>query len=290
MLISKLKLLILLSLLPASLMAYEQVSDTWRQSYEGGRWDLADSPFKCSLTQLIPGIGEIRIERKPEEKSKLILKLDSPETTITQASVIVKQADWQREIADFAPFSAEGEIERAKISFKGISQEVLSAIGKGAWLDFRFEQGSRLQSIVFTNNQGRAAIEDYRSCISHMAPLSWETARDTVLFYDPKDLQLHSAENRKRINDLVNYMTFDNKVTKVLVDGHSDNLGDSMANRAMSQQVADDVASRLVDSGLTPSKLEIRAHGNRYPAYNNSQDEQHLNRRVTIRLIRNAGK
>ncbi len=285
MAVSKIHLPILLSLLSPWVMADERAIEVWKQSYEAGTWNLSTSPFKCSLSQQLSTIGKVQFERKPEGNTKVALQLNAAEAKITDASVTLLNPDWQAAASQPAIYRSQDPVEHSQVIFPNIGDEVLNAVARGAWLDFRLSLNERPQSLVFTNNQGQAAVQKYRECVRQMAPLMWDTARETLLYFGA-NTQVNRPEDRQKLKDLVGYMNFDPKVTKVLVDGHSENLGNNMANRAISQQIADDVASRLVETGLKRSQLEVRVHGNRYPAYKNTSDDGQLNRRVTIRLIR----
>ena len=76
-------------------------------------------------------------------------------------------------------------------------------------------------------------------------------------------------------------------MTKILIDGHTDNVGSSLANLSVSRTRAEQVAEALVELGIDKSMLETRAHGSRYPiASNSSTKGQAKNRRVTLRLVR----
>ena len=56
----------------------------------------------------------------------------------------------------------------------------------------------------------------------------------------------------------------------------------------LSQERADEVAAQLIELGVSASKLEIRAHGNRYPLLNSQGKPEQANRRVSVRLIRSG--
>ena len=94
-----------------------------------------------------------------------------------------------------------------------------------------------------------------------------------------------SADDVTYLKTLALYIQQDKAVKKVLIDGYTDDMGTSIANRVMSEERADEVASHLIEFGVSKNKLEIRAHGNRYPPVQPLAATKH-NRRVVIRLIR----
>ena len=93
------------------------------------------------------------------------------------------------------------------------------------------------------------------------------------------------------LKQLAEYVKLDDKVSKVLIDGHTDNVGSPLANLQISRVRADDVASVLEEAGVAAGLIEVRAHGSRYPvAGNETELGKAKNRRVTVRLIRNGLK
>ena len=97
-----------------------------------------------------------------------------------------------------------------------------------------------------------------------------------------------TAKDLKFLKDLVRYISLDSRVSKVLVDGHTDNTGSPLSNRLLSKERADDVAARLIEFGLPKDMLEVRAHGQRYPIIKNSEQGASSNRRVLVRLFRHS--
>ena len=87
------------------------------------------------------------------------------------------------------------------------------------------------------------------------------------------------------LQQLAAYIQQDKKVRKILIDGHSDDAPTNLANRVLSEERADEIGSRLIEFGVNKQKIEIRAHGNRYPQAVGHGGPKH-NRRVMIRLIR----
>ncbi len=83
------------------------------------------------------------------------------------------------------------------------------------------------------------------------------------------------------------YIKADPQVSRIELDGHSDNVGDRLSNRELSRQRVLAVQAYLVERGVDEDMISIRFHGERYPvANNNTREGREKNRRVTLRLER----
>lgn len=96
-----------------------------------------------------------------------------------------------------------------------------------------------------------------------------------------------NATQQQTLAALYSYLSVDDRVTKVLIDGHTDNVGPRLTNLSVSRLRAQQVADALIAHGVNPNIIEVRSHGDRYPvANNNTAAGQAKNRRVTLRLVR----
>ena len=69
--------------------------------------------------------------------------------------------------------------------------------------------------------------------------------------------------------------------TVIEIGGHTDNVGDAAANRALSQQRADAVRTYLIQQGVNPAMLATAGYGDTRPVASNDTDEGRFrNRRI----------
>ncbi|MGO2321909.1 OmpA family protein [Vibrio casei] len=93
--------------------------------------------------------------------------------------------------------------------------------------------------------------------------------------------QLKSIYN---ISDLINK---DSDISKVYIDGYTDNIGSEIANIKLSKKRASEVAYAMVLNGVKKDMIRITGQGPRNPLRSNAtQDGRDQNRRVEIRLIK----
>jgi OOP family OmpA-OmpF porin len=72
--------------------------------------------------------------------------------------------------------------------------------------------------------------------------------------------------------------------TRILIEGHTDNVGEETYNLALSQKRAETIKQTLVARfGIQPDQMETKGFGETLPiAPNDTETERALNRRVTF--------
>ena len=74
----------------------------------------------------------------------------------------------------------------------------------------------------------------------------------------------------------------------VLIEGHTDNTGSNLLNKALSIKRANAVAKYLTKSGISPDRLAVEAYGSTRPIVSNDDEQEgrEINRRIEITMIR----
>jgi outer membrane protein OmpA-like peptidoglycan-associated protein len=81
------------------------------------------------------------------------------------------------------------------------------------------------------------------------------------------------------------------EITRVAIDGHTDNAGIAKANVTLSQKRAVSVVRWLVEHGVDARRLEARGFGPRRPiADNATADGKAKNRRVEFQILKRSPK
>ena len=181
--------------------------------------------------------------------------------------------------------SREGIADALGVHFNTNVDDMLAGLADGHWLEFLVNPKQPMY-LTFTTIHGAQSRIDFQQCLSQLAPMSWEQARELDILFGTGEKLVRTSHSQQLLRNLVSYIALDDAVTKVLVDGHTDKVGDRASNRVLSQARADEVAARLVEYGLKPAMLEVRAHSDRFPVAEDTPQTRQLNRRVTIRLIK----
>ncbi len=101
----------------------------------------------------------------------------------------------------------------------------------------------------------------------------------------------HSAQSDEILNTLVDFMKQNANVTKLRVEGHTDNTGTAAHNEKLSQERADAVATWLVAHGVDKSRIFTKGFGQAKPLVaNDSDDHKHMNRRTEFHVQDLDGK
>jgi len=88
-----------------------------------------------------------------------------------------------------------------------------------------------------------------------------------------------------RIDNFARFL-LQNRGSRVIIQGHTDSSGDSVHNMILSEQRARAIANRLVELGVSPSRITAIGKGESMPIASNSTKEgKRLNRRIEAILI-----
>jgi len=91
----------------------------------------------------------------------------------------------------------------------------------------------------------------------------------------------------KRVLDEVASYIVNTPYQKVVVEGHTDDVGSEDYNLKLSKQRARSVADYLIAKGVAPNRVEVVGYGESRPKYPNTTDENRAkNRRVEIKLLK----
>ena len=107
------------------------------------------------------------------------------------------------------------------------------------------------------------------------------------LYFEPgkSDIAGLKKESVDALNQLYDTLKADPKM-KIEVAGHTDNVGDDMANMNLSQKRANAVRDYLIKKGIDGSRMLAKGYGETVPVASNDYPEgRMLNRRTEIRII-----
>jgi OmpA-OmpF porin, OOP family len=106
---------------------------------------------------------------------------------------------------------------------------------------------------------------------------------DHVLFHRGTSDMVAGSE--KELNLVVEVMN-DNPEMKILLKGHTDNTGDQVVNRRLSEARVKTVRAYLLDQGINAYRIRGKGYGGNVPLVSNATEEtRKLNRRVEFEVI-----
>ncbi len=126
-----------------------------------------------------------------------------------------------------------------------------------------------------------AQIEGTRIRIPH--ELDFASGKST--FDDSKD------PNKEILATLLEFLTKNTHVTKIRIEGHTDNTGKPDQNMTLSQQRADAVAKWLTDHGIVADRIKTQGFGDTKPEVtNDTPAHKQQNRRTEFHVEEMDGK
>ena len=151
------------------------------------------------------------------------------------------------------------------------------------------EMVTHAQNLETKRAQNKAKLAQQRANKLEMALGEYqaeETSRGTLLVIN--DLLFTSGgatlenESKSRLEPLLQYLQ-GNPKRKIIIEGHTDSVGDASVNKRLSQQRAQAVKKFLASRGIAETRIEARGFGEEVPvATNTTNAGRRLNRRVEV--------
>ncbi|EGQ9284384.1 OmpA family protein [Vibrio parahaemolyticus] len=248
-------------------------------------WSIDSSLYRCDLKAELPYKNlEMYITSQPEEPMSLTVHSRGFELFGDDVELTISTPYWSEKGSHAIHVVNIDRRNPESIYSVDDIEQALERLKDGFWISL--DDGRK--SIEFPSLDMESLAVDFRGCQSAMPLLKFDTAKDIdLLFGSASHRSLIKQGGVDMLDALASVILKDQSVAKVLVDGHTDNLGDEIDNLELSHKRASYVAMQLVDRGIPVDKIEIRAHGERYPEFSNRTIEgRQKNRRVNVRLVK----
>ena len=151
-------------------------------------------------------------------------------------------------------------------------------------------QGPRMQvalilSIVKNNKKQVFDIRKYSLVNLEEKQCKIDLTMSSAILFDFNKYNL-KPESKIALDQIVEYLK---SITyqKIIVEGHTDNIGSYSYNLELSRKRADSVANYLIKKGVSSKSINIVGYGESRPKYPNDTEEHRAkNRRVEIEIIK----
>jgi OOP family OmpA-OmpF porin len=219
-------------------------------------------------------------------------KLDQVMNTIGSSSTsemaAVKIYDQQQQIAATQQSlsasqqqtqEAQNQTDAAKNQITSEQQKVSNLQGQNAEYANKAENNAKIETVKgeFAPEEAEV-LRDGNKIILRLKDMKFSTSRF--------ELTQSSIETLQKVKDMIAAVPF----SKVVVEGHTDNVGGEKKNMALSQNRADTVKKYLVAEKSVPEdKVEARGFGYEHPLTSNKTAQgRAVNRRVDVVIDTNA--
>jgi len=195
------------------------------------------------------------------------------------------------------------------ISSKDVEVYVSTTSAKSGFnhvVSFRLEQNKNNQMVkitpvqarwiklVITSNYGDANYTEFGQLGAYDDGIRSKGIKDEMSSKGFADIygiyfDFGSAETKEQskpvITEIVSYLN-ENPDVKIVVEGHTDNVGSESSNQKLSENRAMNVMNKLIENGINKARLSIKGYGSKQPVSDNgSETGRAQNRRVTIRKV-----
>jgi outer membrane protein OmpA-like peptidoglycan-associated protein len=257
---------------------------------DSAHWHTGGDKFECRLTQDVPFFGHARFVRRAGEPLRFELASTTNPLQTGNARLTSDAPSWaqHKEALDLGVVSVDGSAKPVKLGRQQATL-LLSELGKGmaprfdhmAWFHNGQSLAVKLSSAYFQD-----AYSKYRHCESHLLPMGFAQLERSRVHFDTNISKLGKSA-RQLLDNIAAYTLADESVSKIYVDGHTDNVWERDYNVILSRKRAQSVTNYLVRAGIDKKRIVTRYHGERYPVKpNTTATGRAKNRRVTVRLER----
>jgi outer membrane protein OmpA-like peptidoglycan-associated protein len=168
----------------------------------------------------------------------------------------------------------------------GATSGLLTGIGLDIAEGTELEQQRQLDALkvqVAANNRDLTLLQDTLDDHDRRLDRTGITGR---IYFDTDSAAMR-AGSAAELEELADAIKSSPYVTGVVVNGHSDETGDTAKNERLSEARARSVATFLANQGISMDRIKIVAHGAKRPiAGNETEAGRQLNRRVEIVLVK----
>ncbi|MBD1573429.1 OmpA family protein [Vibrio sp. S17_S38] len=166
------------------------------------------------------------------------------------------------------------------------SHDLYQAFKSGWWMTY---QGNN-QEVVFPSTGINKKTIEFDKCIANLPNIGFDDAHLTNITFVNGQINL-SSNQKILVSNISDLIKKDNDISKVYIDGYTDNIGGDITNLKLSKKRASEVAYAMVLNGVKKDMIRVTGQGSRNPIYSNAtKNGRERNRRVEIRLIKISNK
>ncbi len=176
---------------------------------------------------------------------------------------------------------------------ESLTRRLLMALQNGMEVSFTYPVELDGQDHIKVSLPGvsfRPAMDVFASCLSRLPVYDFADFSDTVVHFAAGTDGL-SPKIHKQLDAIAKYLATDPTVKKIIIEGHTDDIGQYRANDKLGQRRSSAIRDYLLAVGVPTGKFELRSLGERRPIYTNTTDEGRArNRRAHVTLVREGNK
>lgn len=267
-------------------------SQVYTVRLQEGLWTATSTRLECKLYQTIPRLGKVMFQQKIATPLHFTLELDRRYEEIHQASFESIPTTWGHQ-SHKQPMSLPAAMHKASISIPRegairLINELLE--GMAPRMSYRLGDQEESEEVIVTLSARTFAekLQTFQACIDNLLPFQFEEVKESIVYFNFDSATL-TNEAEKALARVAEYVKLDDKVKRIVIEGHTDSKGFRRYNYRLATRRAQAVEKFFLDQGISKSRLVLRsrAFGEKKPvATNKSAQGRAQNRRVHISLFK----
>jgi len=253
-------------------------------------WQLKDdSRLQCTLSHNIPNYGEAKFFAKANRNTNMMFELDmlNLPDNYSLAEVRSIAPSWRPGIGGRTLANMKLHKQFSPDLPKKVAWTMLTELEKGMsptfYYDDWYNDADKI-SVGLSSSKFHKAYQEFVGCVGRLLNYSFDDIAYTVLNFEFGSDKFTKASKRK-INMIRDYLSLDQDLELVLIDGFSDSWGARNTNLKTSQKRAEKIRQYFIENGIDPTRIEAKGYGeNRHIASNDTVLGRAKNRRVVIRM------
>ncbi|MCK6263371.1 OmpA family protein [Vibrio sp. ZSDE26] len=258
-------------------------------------WNFSGDRFHCQMETPLEFDGNATVLVRSGQQPRVTLKTFQRPYFVDSAWLSINDEPWKKESLSYQWI--EGRTRGAEELIFQDSHKIKSLLNKmekGAWaqVSARYSQHQDVKTWELPAIHFSESLQEMKTCMSNLLPMDYPQAKDN-LFHFPLGSSELSLQQKLRIADVASYIHYDDTIGTILIDGHTDDSGNSLNNLGLARERAKAVKAELKKVGVDTKKIQVRAHGQRFPLKaNTNESNREQNRRVQVRIVKsdNTGR
>ncbi len=268
----------ILSFLLSSLLLFFCVNTSaavrqYRSHLENADWhtELGEKNY-CKLKQTIPFYGEVTFIHK--SGNDMLFELSSLDLLMqnTRVSIIAEPAPWRHDAMSFeiGTYVIEQGHELLKVKSPHASR-MFQQLENGMVTTLRYSDLADQRDVIELSVSPlhfRKYLKEFRQCESALLEYDPDFIVDFSVYFATNKTYL-TEKAKKYLRYVCKHVNYDKNIKQVKIDAHADNRGRRRFNDQLSEKRGETIKNFLLEQGLEPSMINIIAHGEREPKYDN---------------------
>jgi outer membrane protein OmpA-like peptidoglycan-associated protein len=286
------KLLVLLSLFVSPCLKGIELEDQrYMADIHDAEWQFTGSNYSCELKHEIPQFGVARFKRIAGEQLQFVITSFQPVPESVEGVLRERSPAWEHNPPDTLqhPIVIKTGMRPMALERKQAGW-LLTSLTKGQVGSFSFadwDDNRRQVRVELSPVNFQKPYREFKRCLRQLPSNGGfaELKHSVVNF--ALDVAALDSQAQQRLTQLAGYVLADEKIRRIIIEGHADDQGTRRYNNKLSARRAASVYQFLTGKGVKGGMMNQRHYGESRPKIaRRSERARAANRRVEIKLQR----